>query len=90
MGSEFMKFNPSGEDYTPQVAITDLDKEYNSETLRKEVEKEVDHIRSFFLHEADVEDTNTRDNHDLESKPAEPFRSSALKKQNNDDELFGA
>lgn len=65
---------------TPNVGISGDDKEFNSENIRKEVEKEVEHIRSFFLQEAEIENSNSGDQHDLESKPTEPFRSSALKK----------
>ena len=56
--------------------------------MKKEVDKEVEHIRSFFLHVAEVSVSRSRDQYDMESRPAEPFRSSALKKQ-NDEEVNG-
>jgi hypothetical protein len=56
--------------------------------LKNEVDKEVEHIRSFFLHEAEVSMSRSRDQYDMESRPAESFRTSALKKQ-NDEEVYG-
>ena len=42
---------------------------FNSEALQKEVEKEVAHIRSFYLPEGEAIDSFSGDHHDVESKP---------------------